>query len=137
MSLSQEELTTMAARWLPRERVPRRIRVHTDTTDFFRVEYDDVVVLKGRPYLVRHSAKEPGLGEDEDIKFWVKRAMDLEDGSAKILKLVFYEEFKLKNLEYRIALIAEQPSRLLSSDKRGHVAGPENTIFSSRDPWML
>lgn len=89
----QDSLRHMASRWLPGGRVPRSFQVHRDTTDFFRVEYDDVVVLDGTPYLIRHNAKELRFGLDDEEKFWVKRAIDLENGTQKILKLVFYEKF--------------------------------------------
>jgi len=38
----------MASHWLAPHQVHRHFRIHTDTTDFFRVEYDDVVILKRR-----------------------------------------------------------------------------------------
>jgi serine/threonine protein kinase len=57
------------------------------------VEYDDVVILDGVPYLIRHNAKELRFGLDDEEKFWVKRAIDLESGGRKIIKLVFYEKF--------------------------------------------
>ena len=81
----------MAARWLPLSQGSHRFRIHTDTTDFFRVEYGDVVILGGRPYLIRHNAKEGRFGVDDEVKFWVKRSIDLESGSLKIIKLVFYD----------------------------------------------
>lgn len=89
----QHSLRQLASRWLPSGQVPRRFRVHRDTTDFFQVEYDDVVILDGVPYLIRHNAKELRFGLDDEEKFWVKRAIDLESGRQKILKLVFYEKF--------------------------------------------
>jgi hypothetical protein len=57
------------------------------------VEYGDVLILRERPYLIRHNAKEMRFGLDDEPKFWVKNAIDLEDGSKKIIKLVFYEKF--------------------------------------------
>jgi hypothetical protein len=90
---SQETLHEMASHWLSPSQVPKRFRIHADTTDFFRVEYDDVVMLKGSPYLIRHNAKEQRFGLEDEIKFWVKRAVDLKSGDLKILKLVFYEKF--------------------------------------------
>ena len=90
---SQEDLRQMASRWLPASGGAQRFQVHTDTTDFFRVEYGDVVVLNGNPYLMRHNAREGRFGIDDDVKFWVKRAIDLKTGDPKILKLVFYETF--------------------------------------------
>jgi serine/threonine protein kinase len=92
-SPSQEDLRQMASRWLPPTHGAQSFRVHTDTTDFFQVDYGDVVVLNGHPYLIRHNAKEGRFGIDDDIKFWVKRAIDLQTGDPKILKLVFYEKF--------------------------------------------
>jgi len=83
----------MASRWLPPSQGVHRFRIHTDTTNFFRVEYGDVVVLGDRPYLIRHNAKEGRFGIDDDVKFWVKRAIDLKGGSLKVIKLVFYEKF--------------------------------------------
>jgi len=60
------------------------LRINTDTTDFFRVEYGDVVVLRGKPYFVCHNAKEGRFGIDDDVKFWVKNAIDLKNGNRKL-----------------------------------------------------
>ncbi len=90
---SQKDLRQMASRWLPSSHGTHHFQIHTDTTDFFRVEYGDVVVLGDSPYLIRHNAKEGRFGIDDDVKFWVKRAIDLKNGNLKILKLVFYEKF--------------------------------------------
>jgi hypothetical protein len=38
-------LRQMASRWLPPSHGAHPFQIHTDTTDFFRVEYGDVVVL--------------------------------------------------------------------------------------------
>ncbi|WP_419655930.1 conserved uncharacterized protein, serine/threonine-protein kinase-like [Desulfosarcina variabilis str. Montpellier] len=91
--LSEDDIRQMAARWLPSSHNLKRIRIITDTTDFFRVDYGDVVVLGDDSYLIRHNAKEGRFGIDDDVKFWVKRAIDLKTGNPKILKLVFYEKF--------------------------------------------
>jgi len=64
-----------------------------DTTDFFRVDYGDVLMLNEKPYLIRQNAKEGRFGLDDEVKYWVKRAIDLQKGSYKIIKLVFYERF--------------------------------------------
>lgn len=71
----------------------RNFRVFTDTSDFFRIEYGDIVMLGDKPYLVRHNAKEGRFGLDDEVKFWVKRVIDLATGETKIIKLVFYENF--------------------------------------------
>ena len=83
--ISQENIRQMASRWLAPSRASHRFQIHTDTTDFFRLEYGDVVVLMGRPYLVRHNAKEGRFGIDDDVKFWVIDHVKIKNRSAKIL----------------------------------------------------
>ncbi len=86
-------LRELIATHIGSDRVPGHVNVITDTTDFYRVEYDDVVVLNNRPYLIRNNEREGRFGIDEQQKFWVKRAVDLIDGSTKIMKLTFHERF--------------------------------------------
>ncbi len=93
---SDSELKDMIARRVGPERVPSKIRLISDTSDFYSVEYDDVVVLGEKPYLIRHNEREGRFGIEEQQKFWVKRAVDLIDGSIKILKLTFHERFVAK-----------------------------------------
>jgi hypothetical protein len=114
-SLSQENIRKMASRWLPAHRIPDRFRIHTDTTDFFRVEYDDVVLLGEKPYLIRHNAKEIRFGLEDEIKFWVKRAIDLKDGNLKIIKLVFYEKFTvhIAGIEFECFRSPKKEARIL------------------------
>ncbi len=112
---SQEVLTQMVSQWLPPHQVPQRFRIHSDTSDFFQVEYDDIVLLKDRPYLIRHNAKEQRFGLEDDVKFWVKRAVDLEDGSPKIMKLVFYERFmsRIGEIEFECFRSPKKEARIL------------------------
>jgi len=121
--LSQEKLREMVSQWLPAHQVPHLFRVHSDTTDFFRVEYDDVVVLGGKPYLIRHNAKGQRFGLEDEVMFWVKRAVDLTNGSLKIIKLVFYEEFTahIGGLEFQCFRSPEKEARILNL-----VAGHKN-----------
>jgi hypothetical protein len=91
--LSNEELRKLAGRWIPSLTGTRPLTIHTDTSDFFKVQYSDIVILGGRAYLVRHNAKEGRFGLDDEVKQWVKRAIDLASGEAKIIKLVHYETF--------------------------------------------
>lgn len=69
------------------------VTVHTDTTDFYRVSYGDVLLIDGKGYLIRQNAKEGRFGIDDQEKFWVKMALDLESDQRKIIKLVFHERF--------------------------------------------
>ncbi|RJQ23025.1 MAG: hypothetical protein C4560_01485 [Nitrospiraceae bacterium] len=90
---TEEDLFRMVRLWLPEENVPKRLRVK-DTSDFFRVDYDDIVMLGGTPYLVRNNERERRFGVEDEPKFWVKRAVNLVTGRVKILKWTFREKFR-------------------------------------------
>lgn len=92
---TEKELLRLIRQWVPRERVPKRVRIK-NTSDFFRVDYDDVVVLGGNPYFVRNNEREGRFGIDDEQKFWVKRARQLLTGEVKILKWVFKERFQAR-----------------------------------------
>jgi hypothetical protein len=62
---SPEKQKEMIAACVGPERVPKRVSVYTDTSDFYRIDYDDVVVLGGRPYLVRNNEREGRFGIEE------------------------------------------------------------------------
>lgn len=113
---SQDSLRQMASRCLTVRQLPQRFRILTDTTDFFRVEYDDVVLLGGKPYLIRHNAKELRFGLEDEVKFWVKRAVDLTDGSLKIIKLVFHERFvaQVGGIEFECFRSPKKEARILN-----------------------
>jgi serine/threonine protein kinase len=96
MDFSQQVLRNLASRWLDPADLPKNFRICTDTTDFFRVDYNDVLILDDHPYLVRCNEKEGRFGIDDEPKFWVKRSTDLLDGSKKIIKLVFNERFQAR-----------------------------------------
>lgn len=114
MAYSEKELRGMARRWLPRDRVPKRIVVK-DTSDFFRVDYDDVVILDGVPYLVRNNEREGRFGLDDEPKFWVKRAIDLVTGETKVLKWVFREFFEARigSLVFECVRSPQKEARIL------------------------
>jgi hypothetical protein len=50
---SDSELKDMIAGSVGPDRVPRTIRIITDTRDFFGVDYDNVVILADKHYLNR------------------------------------------------------------------------------------
>lgn len=91
---TEKELLRMVRQWVPRERAPKRVKIK-DTADFFHVDYDDVVVLKGVPFFVRNNEREGRFGLDDEPKFWVKRSINLLTGETKILKWVFKEQFNV------------------------------------------
>jgi hypothetical protein len=90
---SRADIYALAARWAAAPRRPQDLRILTDTSDFFRADAGDVILLRDRPYLVRNSVREGRFGLDDEVKHWVKRCIDLVSGEMKIIKLVFYEHF--------------------------------------------
>jgi len=120
-ALSRTQIEAMAARWMPAGWNRRGFRVHTDTSDFFGLEYGDVVLLGGRPYLIRNSAREGRFGLDEEVKHWVKRAIDLQRGELCIIKLVFYEKFvaSVGGIEFECFRSPRKEARILDLVK-GH-----------------
>ncbi len=92
----QAAVRQLIAERMGADRVPARFKIVTDTSEFFRIDYNDVVVLDGVPYWMKRCEKEGRFGLDDEPKFWVRRAVDLRDGSTWILKLVFHEQFETK-----------------------------------------
>ena len=111
---SERELRAMIRRWVPRERVPKHVKIK-DTGDFFRVDYDDVVVLDGVPYLVRNNEREGRFGIEDEPKFWVKRSRNLLTGEVKILKWVFREHFnaRIGDLVFECVRSPQKEARIL------------------------
>ncbi|RJR18950.1 MAG: protein kinase family protein [Nitrospiraceae bacterium] len=121
ISFSSDELKDMIARYAGPQQVPEKVNVITDTSNFFRVEYNDVVVLNTCPYLIRRNEREGRFGIDEQPKYWVKRAIDLRDGSIKIIKMVFPEKFRAKvgDLTFDLMRSPKKEARILEL-VRGH-----------------
>jgi hypothetical protein len=112
---SQESLRQLAVRWSPSLDNSHRFKIYRDTSDFFRIEYGDIVILNDTPYLIRHNAKEGRFGLDDEVKFWVKRAIDLTTGETKIIKLVFYETFmaRIGDIEFECFRSPKKEARIL------------------------
>jgi hypothetical protein len=129
---SAAALKDLIGRWVSVERFPRRIRVITDTSDFFRVEYDDILMLQGRPYLMRNNEKEGRFGLDDEPKFWVRRSIDLLDGTNKIIKMVFHEKFSVRvgDITFNCVRSPRKEARILEA-VRGHPRFMQG--FSARD----
>jgi hypothetical protein len=95
-SYSFRQLQEMIAAYLGPDSVPQRFKIITDTSDFFQVDYNDVVILAGVPYLMRNYTREGRFGLDDEPKYWVRKAIDLKSREAKIIKLVFHEEIEAR-----------------------------------------
>jgi hypothetical protein len=126
----EKELRGLARKWLPRDRVPKTLTVK-DTTDFFRVDYDDVVVLGGVPYLVRNNEREGRFGLEDEPKFWVKRSINLLTGELKVLKWVFQEHFEAKigSLVFECVRSPQKEARILEL-----VRGREDFMQGTTEP---
>ncbi|MGA2400968.1 MAG: hypothetical protein ABSG91_04585 [Syntrophobacteraceae bacterium] len=112
---SQESLQELSSKWLS-QKPGQRLRVYKDTTDFFRIEYGDIVILDGNPFLIRHNAKEGRFGLDDEEKFWVKRSIDLRTGMTKIIKFVFFEKFnaRIGEIEFECFRSPRKEARILN-----------------------
>jgi hypothetical protein len=74
-------------------RVHGKVTVSENTSDYMGISAGTVLRLEGNDYFVMGEAKEGRFGIGEQPKFWVKYVIDLSDGSRKVLKLVFHEQF--------------------------------------------
>ena len=71
-------------------------KVITDTTEFMSIRAGEVIRLADHFFLVTGDMKEGRFGIDDQPKFWVKKALDLESGGEKTLKLAFHEGFTIR-----------------------------------------
>lgn len=97
-------------------------RVLEDTTDFYEVEYGDVLLLNGIGYLVRGTESEKKFGLEGEPKPWVKSCIDLVTGERKIIKLTFLEKFScsIEGMTFTCLRSPEKEARILEKVK-GHM----------------
>ena len=131
VSLTRDAICSLIADRAGPDKVPEKFKIITDTSDFFKVEYNDVVILGDTPYWVKRYEKEGRFGMDDEPKYWVRRAVDLTNGFTRILKLVFHEEF-----ETRVGEIVVKCFRSPKKEARilDLVAGHKNFMHGS---WVL
>jgi hypothetical protein len=110
---SQQELRDHIESLLGR-RCSGAITVLESTTRYMDILPGMVLRLDGNDYFVTGDAREGRFGLDEQPKFWVKYAMDLSDGSRKIVKLVFHEEFHAQLGAFKVRCVRDP-------DKEGRV----------------
>ena len=118
---NQKELTDLIARYVDENRIPKNLKIITDTSNFFQVDYNDVMILEDRPYFIRNYEREGRFTIDEQPKFWVRKAIDLTDGGMKIIKMVFHEKFNARvgDLIFECFRSPKKESRILDLTK-GH-----------------
>lgn len=95
--------------------LPARPVIVDDTSRYMYIERDQVIEIEGRFFLVRCNEREGRFGIDDQPKFWVKRALDLDTGQTQILKLTCQEQFKVHvgKLEVRCFRSEEKEARVL------------------------
>jgi hypothetical protein len=103
------------ARSLTDEPLHGRVQVWYDTTSFMSIDRGHIIDLDGELFLVRSNEHEGRFGIDDQPKFWVKHALQLESGRPYILKLVCEEAFKVHvgAREIRCARSAAKEARVL------------------------
>ena len=96
-------------------------RILEDTTDFYDVEYGDVLLLDGVGYLVRGTESEKKFGLEGEPKPWVKSCVDLITGERKVIKLTFLEEFscRIEGLDFNCLRNPQKEASILEK-VRGH-----------------
>jgi hypothetical protein len=99
----------------------RVFRIVEDTTEFFDIDYGDVILLNDVGYLVKGTESEKKFGLEGEPKPWVKSCVDLITGERKIAKLTFFEEFscRIEGDKYTCLRNPEKESRILEK-MRGH-----------------
>lgn len=115
MIFESEKLLRERIEFLLGRRAPRCITVTEDTSDYFRVSTGTVLRVEGCDFYVLTEAREGRFGIDDQPKHWVKYAIDLGEGSRKIIKLVFHEQFvaKLGPFTARCTRNPDKESRIL------------------------
>jgi hypothetical protein len=106
--------------------MPRRI---ADISDFFNIDGGDEIEVGGRFYKITGHEKERRFGI-EDPKFWVKRAIDIENGERKIIKFAFFESFEitLGGVKIRCYRNPEKEGEILGF-MRGHPLFMQGEVF--------
>jgi hypothetical protein len=144
--VDETQIRSLASRWLPRD-FDRPLNIITDTSEFFDVVFNDVVVLNRRAFLIRHNAREGRFGVEDEVKHWVKRAIELDSGDYKVIKLVFYEKFlsTIGNIQFECFRSPKKEARILKlveghkhfmqgyavTDKKGNLVRVLDYIFGS------
>ena len=127
-----QELRGLIAARLGDAQVPRRFKVVRDTTEFFHIDYNDVVVLDHTPYLMRNYEREGRFGLEDEPKYWVRRAVDLTTGATKVMKLVFDEviEARIGGVVFHCVRSPHKEAAILELT-RGHASFMQG--FSTQD----
>ncbi|UCC43525.1 MAG: hypothetical protein JSU65_10320 [Candidatus Zixiibacteriota bacterium] len=70
-----------------------RLKVISDTSDCMRIQRGNVIRVGGREFVIEGHRYETRFGIEDQPKYWVFSAIDLETTNKVILKMTFHEEF--------------------------------------------
>ena len=88
----------VATEYLPENSSCRVFRILEDTTDFYDVNYGDVLLLDDVGYLVRGTETEKKFGLEGEPKPWVKSGIDLRTRRKKNHKVDVSGRVPMPNL---------------------------------------
>lgn len=83
------------AKHLAERGIRRKPRVYADTYDSMSIDFGDVIIVKENCYLITGFEKEGRFGIDDQLKYWVKKAINVVTDERCIIKCVFYETFQI------------------------------------------
>lgn len=102
-----------------------RLKIVKDTSDWMRITRGDIIRIDEckSDYVVSGNMREPRFGIDDQPKYWVFHATELDTGKDKIIKTVFNEEFYVhisyfKIRCYRDPVKESEVLKLVRGDKR-------------------
>jgi tRNA A-37 threonylcarbamoyl transferase component Bud32 len=118
---SEKQIIEMIERVVGKAPSPGKLRLITDTTEFFQVDYNDVVSVGEELFLIRGSEREGRFGLDDEPKHWVKKAWDLRTSRRKVIKLAFFERYqgKIGSIRFEFFRNPKKEARILEL-VRGH-----------------
>jgi len=133
-AISQEQIQEMGRHWLPPDWENRSLHVHSDTTQFFDIGYGDVILLEGKPYLIRNSAREGRFGLDDEVKqrfdslsvlvnnagVWHRERTLTKDGYEETFAVNHLAHFLLTN-DLEDLLVSAAPARVVNVSSSMHV----------------
>lgn len=73
--------------------VASKVPIVEDTSSYMSIASGSVLRLEGHDFFITGEAREGRFSIEDQPKLWVKYAVDLADGTRKIIKLVFHEAF--------------------------------------------
>lgn len=136
MLLSQEKRESLSARIheLTGWPVRSQFEYSDHTADPMRLTRGSVLCLEGREFVIKSHMREPRFGLEDQIKYWVLSAIELDTGKQKILKTIFKEEFHVHIgiLKIRCFRNPEKESEVLRQTRGDHRFMQGETVFDSR-----